>query len=91
MLRYSLDEAVQVLEAGEHDDDAVTHHPGAYEFRRAASGHAHLAATPGFAIGPDVARDFVMELRELNVRPHLARNTSGRRSTGAPPGIPDTA
>jgi len=25
-------------------------------------------------------RDFVMELRELNVRPHVAQNTSGRRS-----------
>lgn len=26
------------------------------------------------------ARDFVMELRELNVRPHVAQNTSARRS-----------
>ena len=26
------------------------------------------------------ARDFVMELRELNVRPHVAQNISGRRS-----------
>ena len=34
------------------------------------------------------AKDFVMELRELNVRPHIARNSSGRRSasTGAPRG-----
>ena len=26
------------------------------------------------------AGDFVIELRELNIRPHLAQNTSGRRS-----------
>lgn len=26
------------------------------------------------------AKDFVMELRELNVRPHVAQNTNGRRS-----------
>jgi hypothetical protein len=26
------------------------------------------------------ARDFVAELREVNVTPHLAQNTSGRRS-----------
>ena len=26
------------------------------------------------------AKDFVMELRELNVRPHVAQNSSGRRS-----------
>jgi IS5 family transposase len=26
------------------------------------------------------AKDFVMELRELNARPHVAQNTSGRRS-----------
>ena len=26
------------------------------------------------------AQDFVMELRELNLRPHIAQNTSGRRS-----------
>jgi transposase len=37
----------------------------------------------GITLGADKgydARDFVMELRELNVRPHLAQNTSGRRS-----------
>jgi transposase len=37
------------------------------------------AVTLGADKGYD-ARDFVMELRELNVRPHVARNTSGRRS-----------
>ena len=26
------------------------------------------------------AKDFVMELRELNVRPHVARHSNGRRS-----------
>jgi len=34
-----------------------------------------LAADRGFD-----ARDFVMELRERRVTPHIARNTSGRRS-----------
>ncbi len=34
-----------------------------------------LGADKGFD-----ARDFVAELREVNVTPHLAQNTSGRRS-----------
>ncbi len=42
-------------------------------------GERGRAITLGADKGYD-ARDFVMELRELNVRPHLARNTSGRRS-----------
>ena len=37
------------------------------------------AITLGADKGYD-ARDFVMELRDLNVRPHVAQNTSGRRS-----------
>jgi IS5 family transposase len=35
-----------------------------------------LGADKGYA-----AADFVNELRSMNVRPHIARNTSGRRST----------
>jgi transposase len=42
-------------------------------------GERSRAITLGADKGYD-ARDFVMELRELNVRPHVARNTSGRRS-----------
>ncbi len=42
-------------------------------------GERSRAITLGADKGYD-ARDFVMELRELNVRPHLAQNTSGRRS-----------
>ncbi len=42
-------------------------------------GERSRAVTLGADRGYD-ARDFVMELRELNVRPHLAQNTSGRRS-----------
>jgi transposase len=45
----------------------------------AAYGGRARAVTLGADKGYD-AKDFVMELRELNVRPHLARNTSGRRS-----------
>ena len=37
-----------------------------------------LAADRGFH-----ARDFVMELRERRVTPHIAQNTSGRRSEDA--------
>ena len=44
-----------------------------------AYGERSRAITLGADKGYD-ARDFVMELRELNVRPHVARNTSGRRS-----------
>ena len=42
-------------------------------------GDRSSAVTLGADKGYD-ARDFVMELRELNVRPHLAHNTSNRRS-----------
>jgi len=42
-------------------------------------GERPRAVTLGADKGYDT-RDFVMELRELNVRPHVARNTSGRRS-----------
>lgn len=42
-------------------------------------GERSRAITLGADKGYD-ARDFVMELRELNVRPHLAQNNSGRRS-----------
>jgi hypothetical protein len=42
-------------------------------------GDRSRALTLGADKGYD-ARDFVMELRELDVRPHVARNTSGRRS-----------
>lgn len=42
-------------------------------------GERPRAVTLGADKGYD-ARNFVMELRELNVRPHIARNTSGRRS-----------
>ena len=42
-------------------------------------GNRPRAATLGADKGYDT-RDFVMELRELNVRPRVARNTSGRRS-----------
>jgi hypothetical protein len=48
------------------------------------------AVTLGADKGYD-AKDFVMELRELNVRPHIAQNSSGRRSAidrRTPPGIP---
>ena len=42
-------------------------------------GERSRAITLGADEGYD-ARDFVAELRELNVRPHLAQNASGRRS-----------
>lgn len=42
-------------------------------------GERSRAITLGADKGYD-ARDLVMELRELNVRPHLAQNNSGRRS-----------
>src|SRR3546814_17322790 len=42
-------------------------------------GERSRAITLGADKGYD-ASDFVMELRELNVRPHLAQNTRGRRS-----------
>src|SRR5512147_1359347 len=42
-------------------------------------GDRSRAITLGADKGYD-ARDFVMELRELNVRPHSAQNSSGRRS-----------
>jgi hypothetical protein len=45
----------------------------------APHGDRARAATLGADKGYD-AKDFVMELRELNVRPHVARNSSGRRS-----------
>jgi transposase len=43
--------------------------------RLPTDGPATLRADPGFD-----ARDFVMELRERRVTPHIAQNTSGRRS-----------
>jgi transposase len=45
----------------------------------APHGDRPRAATLGADKGYD-AKDFVMELRELNVRPHVAQNSSGRRS-----------
>jgi transposase len=45
----------------------------------APHGDRPRAVTLGADKGYD-AKDFVMELRELNVRPHIAQNTSGRRS-----------
>ena len=42
-------------------------------------GDRSSAVTLGADKGYD-ARDFVMELREVNVRPHLAQNTSNLRS-----------
>lgn len=42
-------------------------------------GERSRAITLGADKGYD-ARDFVAELRDLNVRPHLAQNASGRRS-----------
>jgi transposase len=45
----------------------------------APHGDRPRAVTLGADKGYD-ARDFVMELRELNVRPHIAQNSSGRRS-----------
>lgn len=44
-----------------------------------AHGERARAITLGADKGYDT-KDFVMELRELNVRPHVAQNTSGRRS-----------
>ncbi|MEX0758373.1 MAG: IS5 family transposase, partial [Tistlia sp.] len=44
-----------------------------------AHGDRPRAITLGAGKGYDT-KDFVMELRELNVRPHVAQNTSGRRS-----------
>src|SRR3546814_8616165 len=44
-----------------------------------SGGERSRAITLGADKGYD-AHDFVMELRELNVRPHLAQNTRGRRS-----------
>jgi transposase len=45
----------------------------------APHGDRPRAVTLGADKGYD-AKDFVMELRELNVRPHIAQNSSGRRS-----------
>jgi hypothetical protein len=45
----------------------------------APHGDQPRAVTLGADKGHD-AKDFVMELRELNVRPHVAQNSSGRRS-----------
>jgi transposase len=45
----------------------------------APRGDRTCAITLGADKGYD-AQDLVMELRELNVRPHIAQNTSGRRS-----------
>jgi transposase len=45
----------------------------------APHGDRARAVTLGADKGYD-AKDFVMELRERNVRPHVARNSSGRRS-----------
>ena len=45
----------------------------------APRGDRSRAITLGADKGYD-AQDLVMELRELNVRPHIAQNTSGRRS-----------
>jgi transposase len=45
----------------------------------APHGDRPRAVTLGADKGYD-AKDFVMELRELNVRPHVAQNSSGRRS-----------
>ena len=45
----------------------------------APQGERPRAVTLGADKGYD-AKDFVMELRELNVRPHVARHSSGRRS-----------
>src|ERR671910_506396 len=45
----------------------------------APHGDRPRAVTLGADKGYD-AKDFVMELRERNVRPHVARNSSGRRS-----------
>jgi transposase len=45
----------------------------------ASLGDRSRAITLGADKGYD-ARDFVMELRELDVRPHVAQNTNGRRS-----------
>jgi transposase len=45
----------------------------------APHGDRPRAITLGADKGYD-AKDFVMELRELNVRPHVAQNSSGRRS-----------
>ena len=44
-----------------------------------AHGDRPRAITLGADKGYDT-KDFVMELREMNVRPHVAQNTSGRRS-----------
>src|ERR687897_532565 len=43
------------------------------------NGNRPRAVTLGADKGYD-AKDLVMELRELNVRPHIAQNSSGRRS-----------
>jgi IS5 family transposase len=43
--------------------------------RLSAAGPATVGADRGFD-----AKDFVMELRERRVTPHIAQNTSGRRS-----------
>ena len=45
----------------------------------APHGDRRRAVTLGADKGYD-AKDFVMELRERNVRPHVAENSSGRRS-----------
>ena len=44
-----------------------------------AYGDGPRAITLGADKGYDT-KDFMMELRELNARPHVAQNTSGRRS-----------
>jgi IS5 family transposase len=46
----------------------------------APRGDRSRALTLGADKGYD-AKDLVMELRELNVRPHIAQNSSGRRSS----------
>ena len=58
----------------------------------APHGERPQAVTLGADKGYD-AKDFVTELRERNVRPHVARHSNGgaRRSTGDRPGIPGYA
>jgi IS5 family transposase len=62
----------------------LTRVPGHAERRSALEliaphGDRPRAVTLGADQGYD-AKDFVIELRELNVRPHVAQNSSGRRS-----------
>ena len=54
----------------------------------APQGERPQAVTLGADKGYD-AKDFVMELRELNVRPHVARHSkAGARRSPRLPGIP---